>query len=305
VNEARPARGPLSWGDAITAVKELGIQDTSVLLELIELLGLTIDIAEVAESPETAETTLPPAADVSAPAEWQLPPLSPAQLEVAADLRTHVEELEAQPFDMLVDNAEPLVGPLTPTTIAYEPPIVETQLRAAIAALIKSKRRSNRIDMAKVVELIADQKPLTHLPFVDELTTRMGAIVVADAGQAMMPYLADVERFVTEVEHVVGSPNVAVVWADDDDAQPPGVPAGFGFETDRPVLVISTLGAVRIPGSTSSMRIRWLAFAESVEEAGANVVAIVPHRIVAWPDPIARAMRIVGWDDLAKVGRGA
>ena len=172
-------------------------------------------------------------------------------------------------------------------------------LRAALVRLVRGERASTALDLEAAVAWVAEGRPLTDLPQSTEPTTHRGATVIADVGGAMLPYLADVSMFVGEVSHAVGEPNTSVRWVDDSTWVAPET-----FELGRPVLVVSTLGAVRPRGEPAALRQRWLEFAEQVELVEADVVALVPHRLRGWPEPIARAMRLVTWDDLADVGRG-
>jgi hypothetical protein len=303
VSEPQSARGPIGWGDSIIAAKELGLQHSSDIAGLVDLLGLTVEAREAAK-PTEAPVPPPAAPVVPLTADWTSAPPTTDEFEVAEDRRTLVEELDERPFEVSLGDAEPLAEQSEPwCDVRYVAPIVENQLRAAIAALAQRRRGSNRIDLSEAVETIAEQRPLDRLPFLDEPTTRMGITVVADASPAMMPYLADVDRFVAEFEHVVGSPNVTVAWLDEEGVETDTGATELVFEPNRPVVVVSTLGATQPPGGFSE-RMRWLTFAERVEDAEADVVALVPHHLPAWPDSIARAMRIVPWDDLPRVGRG-
>jgi hypothetical protein len=206
--------------------------------------------------------------------------------------------------DAWVSEAVPLPPPSNvERAVRYKPPIVETQLRAAVATLVQRQRRSNRVDVPAAVELIAQQRPLGSVPRLNESTTARGAVVVADVGRTMMPYLDDVDRFVAELQHVVGSPNATVAWWDGKEYYVGDCGRAVPMPSDTPIVVISTLGAVR-PSGAASDRAHWLEFADSAERAGADVVALVPHRLPQWPAGIAGAMRIVAWDDLPLVGRG-
>ncbi len=119
---------------------------------------------------------------------------------------------------------------------------------------------------------------------------------MADIGPSMAPYLGDVDRFVAEVMHVVGSPNVTVTWWDGRSE--------LEIHSETPILVISTLGAVQGFGSSAHDHADWHAFADLAVSTEADVVALVPHQKSDWPDTLTKAMRIVAWDDLSLVGRG-
>lgn len=290
-------RGPVGWGDAIIAANELGLQSSTELANLVELLGLPLlEIEPDQDVPHADERTSPPP-PATATSDWTLSTSTEAGVAITEDRRTVVDELPAQPFDVWFEDAAPLdPPPAMDPAVPYQPPIRETQIRAAIAALVQRARRSSRIDIRAAVELIAEQRPLDSIPRLEERTSQRGAVVVADIGPTMGPYLGDVDRFVAEVEHVVGTPNVSVAWWDGKGE--------LKIPSDTPVLVISTLGAVRAFGSSSRNQADWSAFADLAISADADVVALVPHQKPDWPEHLTRAMRIVAWDDLSLVGRG-
>lgn len=296
------AQGPISWGDAVTAAAVLGISSSEDFEFLVDLLGLTY--AEVRNEvlwESTPDTDPPGPTDTSGG--WTTSPLSDDTPSVLQDLRTVVTELEAQPVD--VDLADPLDSPppVMPS-IPYEPPVPERLLRTAMSMLLRRPRSSDEVAVDEVIDLVAKQRPLLDLPRVSEPSTQQGVTVVADIGRSMFPFLADVDRFVAEILDVVGSPNAEVWWVDDDTPLAEGAKAESILENGRPVLVISTLGAVRAPGSAPESCLRWLGFADHAGGASADVVGLVPHRLRAWPRPIARAINFVAWDDLPQVGRG-
>lgn len=296
---------PIGWGDAITAANELGLQSITELTDLVKLLGLPILEVEPDQGDAYSDehTSAPPSA--TAAGDWTVSFSAEADVAGTQDRRTIVDELPAQPFDVWFEDAAPLdLPPAMDPAVPYQPPISETQMRAAIAALVQRARRSKRIDIAAAVELIAEQRPLDSIPRLEEHSTQRGAIVVADVGPSMTPYLADVDRFVAEVEHVVGSPNVIVAWWDGNVLERSFGDAELAAQSETPVLIISALGAVRAFGSSAGDRADWIAFADLALSAEADVVALVPHQMSDWPDTLTRAMRIVAWDDLSLVGRG-
>jgi len=306
VAERAGARGPISWGDAVTAAAVLGIASSEDFEFLVDLLGLTFAAVRNEEPwDSTSHEGRPPGPIGASGRGWTTPPPSRDELAVPQDRRTVVIELESQPFDVAVDLAEPLDSPppgMPP--IPYEPPVPDRLLRASMSMLVRRLRSSDELAVDEVIDLVAEQRPLVDLPRLDERTTQRGVTVVADVGHSMLPFLADVDRLVAEILHVVGSPNAEVWWVDDDTPLAEWAEAEPILGNSRPVLVISTLGAVRAPGSPPESCLRWLGFADHADGADADVVGLVPHRLRAWPRPIARAINLVAWDDLPQVGRG-
>jgi len=139
------------------------------------------------------------------------------------------------------------------------------------------------------------------VPCLNAPSTQHGVTVIADVSSGMMPYLADVDHLLEEIEHVAGVGNTAVIWIGDEDTppDPQHMPA-----QRTPVLVLSTLGMGQQPELGMTTRRRWLEFAAIAKRDDLDVLALVPHRSPNWPDLISAAIRLVAWDDLARAGRG-
>jgi hypothetical protein len=281
-------RGEVGWGDAVTAAAELGLTDPADLGRLVEVLGL----AAPAMVPP-AVPPRPPGTDRDVPAAgWAVSPAGHDDLPASRDRRTEASELSADPVDLAgLTRAEP-VPPSAPAPdpVPYQSPVPAHQLRAALAMLVRRTRLGSRPDVAAAVQRLAVQQPLTDLPRAVETSTSAGAVVLADVGAGMLPYLADVSRLVIELGQAVGWPRVDVIWLADADPLP-------GLPTDRPVLLLSSLGAAAPAGARPARR-RWDGLREPA--ASGDVVALVPHRRLRGTGPV----RVVAWDDLPGVGRG-
>lgn len=292
-------RGPIGWADALAAARVLGLSGREDLDLLVDLLGLGVATTEPSGAnddpgpPPDSEQDAGTSAAVPAPAPS---PSHPVHLQGNADQGTTVRELPAEPVDDVALTGEPLdPPPARRPVVPYEPPIPERQMRSALAMLVRRPRESDEVDVEQVVEELAVGRPLAEVPRLREPTTAAGVHVVADVGPGMLPYAEDVRQFVAHLQQVVGEPAVAVTWVG-EDAEPPVA------DPSRPVLVVSTLGAVRAAGSGRARAV-WDAFAYTVLDDRADVTALVPHRR-PWPEPLSSAARFVVWDDLADVGRG-
>lgn len=312
-----PPRGPVGWGDALTAASRLGLTTPEHFDALAGLLGLAMAGPE--ERPDETALLVSPIdldEDSAYPAPWTTRPAAEEDFRTPLDQQTVVEALADEPVDLIELAAEPPVEPAlaSQVTVPYEPPIPASQLRAALTMLLRRDRLSDDIDTGAAVTLVAEQRPLDRPPRLIEPSTVRGATVIADTGPAMLPYLDDVAHFVTEVAQVVGESRLTVEWVQDGAHLPPAIDVTspgtggqqypFGREPERPVLVVSTLGAVSPPAALPGAQARWLAVGDAALEAGADVTALVPHRGHRWPAALRRAMRFVAWDDLADVGRG-
>jgi hypothetical protein len=224
------------------------------------------------------------------------------ELRSRRDHRTIAEQLQDEPVELVEFEEEPPLEPAAAVgpSVPYEPPIPANQLRAALTMLVRRARISDDVDVEAAITLLVEQRPLVELPRQIEQSTVRGATVVADVGPSMLPYLDDVARLVAEIGQVVGESQLTVQWVEESASRDNRVLLREG----GPVIVISTLGAVRSPSELPGTSERWNAFADTAWEAGADVVALVPHQGRRWPGNLVRAMRFVAWDDLADVSRG-
>jgi hypothetical protein len=298
-----PLRGPVGWGDALTAAGRLGLTAAEHFDVLVELLGLgtaTPGVPAVAADQPPRQPAVEPG---TSPAPWTMPPAETAELRTRPGRQTTARELEVEPVEPVEFGLEPPLDPAPSgqPAVPYEPPIPANQLRAALTMLVRRPRLSDDVDLEAAVALVAEQRPFVQLPRLIEQSTGLGATVIADVGAGMLPYLDDVVTLVAEAGQVVGEPQLEVDWVDDDAWRDHRVPA---VQTERPTLVVSTLGAVHPPSALPGAQARWLVFADAAREAGADVVALVPHRRLRWPGGLDQLIRLVAWDDLADAGRG-
>ena len=296
-------RGPIGWGDALTAAHQLDLAATGQLDALVDLLGLSAPEQETSPVVIDSVSGRPTDRPAAPSTPRTISSLKDDELRILRDQRTVAEELQDEPVELVAFEEEP---PLEPTevgqpSVPYEPPIPANQLRAALTMLVRRARISDKVDVEAAIALFAEQRPFVELPRQIEQSTVHGATVVADVGPGMLPYLDDVARLVAEIGQIVGEPQLTVQWVEEIASRDNHV---LLVEPGRPVVVVSTLGAVRPPTELPGARERWFAFADTAWEAGADVVALVPHRGRRWPRSLDRAMRFVAWDDLAEVGRG-
>jgi hypothetical protein len=314
-----PARGQIGWGDALTAARRLGLTTPGDFDALVALLGLATQRER--DAPD-ATAPAPGAIDVDEDSErsapWTTRPVAEEEFRSPVDQRTVAEPLPDEPVDLIELTAEPPVepAPASQITVPYEPPIPANQLRAALTMLLRRDRLSDDIDVEATVTLVAEQRPLDRPPRLIEQSTVRGATLIADTGPSMLPYLDDVTHFVSEAAQVVGESRLAVHWVQDGalparpnavDVTPPGTRpqlCHIDREPERPVLIVSTLGAVQPPAALPGAQARWQAIADAAQQSGADITALVPHRGHHWPPALRRAIRFVAWDDLADVGRG-
>ena len=171
----------------MSAATVLGIALTEEFESLVDLLGLTY--AAVRNDKPWVPTPIDeqqPGSSGLSERGWTTPPLSRDELVVAQDRRTVVTKLDPLPFEVAMEMADPLdSSPPTMPSIPYEPPVPDRLLRASISMLVRRLRRSNELAVDKIIDLVAEQRPLVDLPHLDEPTTQRGVTVVADVGHSM------------------------------------------------------------------------------------------------------------------------
>lgn len=293
-------RGDVGWGDALRAAGSLGLTTPEELDWLVEFLHLRASAEPEPEATYDDEETQGATSQRGRSDVW----IEPAQVgdeEESVPRATVVEPLDALPVDFTPELGEPLetVAASNPV-VAYEPPVDAVLLRSALVLLVQRTRESAEVDLDAAAAAIAEQRPMSSLPTRTEPTTHRGVTVLADVGGSMLPYRGDRERFVAELVDSVGGPNVEVHLVPDTRS----AALAELLVPGRPTLLISTLGAVEAPASPPSARWRWVELAEAAADQSADVVALVPHRLKAWPSAIAEAFKLVAWDDLDLVGRG-
>lgn len=296
-----PARGDVGWADAVAAAAVLGASDREDVQRIVDLVGLAP--APIRGPLEPRPTFGSPHRSIATTSSTGPEP----EVDVVDDEQfvsdgtvTEVMELPARPFDYEFDLPAPLeVPPAALPAIRYVPPVPKELIRASITAVTQRPRESTQVDIERVVHLVARRQPLVALPRTNEPTNAPGIIVLADVGRSMMPYRADVDHLLGVIEDVVGRPNVEVRWVYDEDTLADRDTAAV-IRTGRPVLILSTLGAVRAPGTGPHSSRRWVWFAQAAADVDADVTALVPHRLRRWPAAITSAVTIVTWGDLAR-----
>jgi hypothetical protein len=280
--------------DALTVARTLHLEADEDLAMVVELLGLSQGLEDTEPTPRSARR-----APIREPSGISGRGFGYGHSIPAAGrvgLRTVVEALPPDPVAPITfEQAEPLVpGAPGGGSLPYEPIVPLHQLRAAMTMIIRRPRRSVQPDIEAAVELIAEQRPLDHLPRQVEQTVDGGVTIIADVGPEMLPYLEDVNHLVQAAEHVAGTPRTAVLWIEDCGDLPP-------LETGPPIMIISTFGAARSPASPPGAAARWRELARRLINSETDATAVVPHRRTRGA---SGRMRSVTWDDLAEVGRG-
>jgi hypothetical protein len=290
-------RGPVGWGDALTAAAELGIQQADDVATLLEVLGLVDVLAErlvgrtmpepltVDDVPRPPVRTAPDAVEMASPAPGDTAP------------GTTCTELVPEPVGPVELGTEPLEASTPVPRLPYEPPVPARQLPAALAHLLRRPRPSGDFDVEECVAVAVAGRCLEDPPRIQAPSLAASVQVIADLSTSMLPYLDDVRYFVRQVRDVAGEPRVTVHRV--DDVLRPPLP-----DDDRPVVVISSLGVPPSPTAPAGFAAWWSVFGMHVDLAGADAVALVPHRDRGRLPWLGERLRVVAWEDLSLLGGG-
>ena len=180
--------------------------------------------------------------------------------------------------------------------------------RAILSAALATSVEEGDLDMDRIVERVAERRPLEDVPRLRSVTLRRGAQVLVDLGAGMDPYRPDVERLVAQLDTIladdrltvagfVGTPLRGIATAAGDRVAWSPPPAG------RPVVLVTDLGiGGPMVSEDRAHPAEWLPFAFEVRRAGHPLIAFVPYEVRRWPPPLARAITILHWSERTTVG---
>lgn len=223
-------------------------------------------------------------------AEADLPPLRPS----ATGSHGSAIPIPGPSLAPVARSVEPVTEPIQ----TLLPPHQEATL---LTRLCGTSRPTGQLDVPATVRAVARQRHLRTFPRRRRLTLARGVLVLADAGEGLLPYGRDVALLLTRLRQVIGPELVTDGWFLDD---PTG---GVGFDDDlvsfepppagTPVLLLTDLG---IAGG--AVRRRWphpkqlAELAVRLRQRRSPLLALVPYPSELWPFRLDRSIAIVSWD---------
>ena len=201
-------------------------------------------------------------------------------------------------------------APLPPYTPLFTP----RWTRAIITKMLSAEADQGAPDVERLIELIADNRPLWEVPRLTAPTLRRGAQVLIDAGAGLAPYARDQERLLAQIRDVVGRDRVEawefvgtpLKYAHPlEAARPDGKAHADGYRLPpppSPVLLLTDLGIASPPfwGEVAAPG-EWLAFIRHAREAGNPLLALVPYREERWPSHFDGLLKVIPWDQQTSV----
>jgi len=180
-------------------------------------------------------------------------------------------------------------------------PLFEPLLaRSALIRLLKRPAVTSRPDIERMVILLAEARPVVHIPRLRVLSIGGPVAVIVDVSDAMAPYVGDARHLVGQIATIVPEHELNVQWADRAAIVRPDVLVWMCLlqqQTGLRVVVLSTFGALSGAWQFAEYRYAWSLFALHSERLGLDVTAVVPHRRPRWPFS-TRTVKRVAWEDL-------
>ena len=299
--------------------------DPKVTATIVDLLGLERAVAmpidrlrgvwEHSRSPDQPDVlggrrppasvpfTLPPARK---PQKLEVPPAAPLETTLT---RIQQGDTQVSPPEWVVnagplDLRQPIPAPMLHKAL-FEP----LQTRGILGAALATRSPDGPLDIGRIVASLVQLRPLKALPRLPVPTLRRGAQLLLDRGEAMIPFIQDLEELRVAIEDVVGQSRLEVL----DFVACPGRKAGSGPQTTwrswspppagMPVIIATDLGI----GGPFVSRERadsreWCEFAQRARGAGCPVIAFVPFAPQRWPREVSRWITLVHWDRRTTAG---
>jgi hypothetical protein len=313
----RGRRPAIFLGDMVRAVRKLEATGDDVPL-IAEALGLATRRAGPSSRPAERPDE-PPAGEGAREVEGAVPAAEPHAEETAHSeasiLRSVVPSdvsrarVEPQRWTVgvppLPDDPEPGEGKPLP----FEPLLVPHWTRGILTGVLSTLSKEGSLDEDRVVQALAERRPLRELPRLPLPTMRRGAQLLIDRGEGMVPFLADADWMVESIRLVVGAERLEILNFAGNPEQGCGQGPAIDWEPYRPpppatpVVLLTDLGLGRPPLSEEwAGPDEWHSFAQLVRHAGCPLVAFVPYSRERWPQQLIAAITIIPWDRTTTAG---
>jgi hypothetical protein len=182
-------------------------------------------------------------------------------------------------------------------------------VRAILYAALSTQAEEGDVDIPRVIERVAERRPLDGFPRERVPSLRRGAQVLVDFSAGMDPYRGDVDMLLTDLDAIfaddrftvlrfIGCPSRGVAPVAGGRRAPWTRPAA-----GTPVVLITDLGiGGPAVGGDRAMPSEWLSFANAVRAAGHPLIAVVPYEARRWPAALTRALTVLHWSERTTVG---
>ena len=182
--------------------------------------------------------------------------------------------------------------------------------RAILHALLATMAGDGPIDIPRLIQELAEGRPVSRVPRKPYRTLRFGVQVLVDVGEAMELFARDQEELISRIKSVAGAENVAVSFFGDSPVRGAGPGPRRTWRTYCPpgsgcrILVVSDFG---IGGPALHVRrsrpAEWQDFMVQVRRAGCRPVGLIPYPSDRWPAWLRLLLPLLVWDRDTTVGK--
>jgi hypothetical protein len=293
-----PSRGDISLGDAVVAACTLGAADPVDLVAIVQTLDLRF--GAVPETPVEVEPEEEPPGVVPPPPDAGIAPPERALAGPVWDdviVTSHpATGADRAPPSWAEGERVDFRGPAEPPDPS--PPLPRELARAAMAAVVATRRVGSEPDLEWIVRRAARVEPVAPPRLLVEVRTAPAVWLLADRGEGMEPFSADIRFLAAELTAVAGSDRIerhtfVGTPARGIDPDPfTGECTPWKLPSEGVLLVVlSDLGTA--PAGDAASEAEWAAFARSVETAGATLRALTPFARERRPPALTRT---AGWE---------
>jgi hypothetical protein len=308
-------RPEIQIADLIRAVRNLR-PDAEAVAHVARLLGFElVGGEEVTHEPPPVKPFVPQRPRRKLPAQYKpktrgsrFPNESGAEFEVEVSEDTSPMLVAVPGLPEAFDEPSEEDAPLPPYTPLFTP----RWTRANVTKMLSAEAEQGAPDVPKLMEMIANNRPLSEIPRLKAPTLRGGAQVLIDAGAGLAPYARDQERLLEQMREIVGLDRVEA-WEfvgtplkyalPLEPAHADGDADGYRLPVPgSPVLLLTDLGIASPPfwGEVAAPD-EWLTFVRRVRQAGNPLLALVPYRKERWPRHFDGLLKIIPWDQRTSV----
>ena len=181
--------------------------------------------------------------------------------------------------------------------------------RAILSAACATTSHDGPIDMARVIDALANCRPLTGLPRESIQSLRRGMQLLIDRGENLMPFARDIRDLQHQLLLVVGRDRSRVLHFDGC----PTLGCGTGARStwrkrydapapETPIVVLTDFGMARGGASRSSAtEDHWLKFLDIARASGCPVIVFAPYPLSRWPSRLVKSVRAIPWEQRTTV----
>jgi hypothetical protein len=185
-----------------------------------------------------------------------------------------------------------------------------TWARTTFVRTLSTSVLEGRLDILRLVDLVARLEVPTELPRLPWATMRRGVQVLIDDGKSMAPFRQDQYALLAELEKLAGSSAFfeaylfrgtpkrwARTWMTPRDVESSGEIETYVLPPPgTPILALTDLGiGALVAGEPYVPPKEWAVLAQQCRAAGNRLIAYVPYGPGRWPESLRSEMELIHW----------